>query len=120
MILSAVREDENADLLRHSGADTVLTSSAAAGRLLGLSAESPRLVSVVEDLLTPGVGLRMRERPVQPDEVGQDARSCPELVLSVARGNRVLPFNAPELSELQAGDVLVVVDNVDELGDGEL
>jgi voltage-gated potassium channel len=111
-ILSAVREDENAALLRQSGADTVLTSSAAAGRLLGLSAESPRLVRVVEDLLTPGSGLRMRERPVLAAEVGRTARDCPELVLSVARGGQVLPFDAPGLTSLQAGDVLVVVDNV--------
>jgi voltage-gated potassium channel len=113
-ILSAVREDENAPLLRQSGADTVLTSSAAAGRLLGLSAESPLLVGVVEDLLTPGSGLRLHERPVASDEVGRPPSVCPELVLSVGRGGRTIPFDSPELRVLQAGDVLVVVDNVDQ------
>jgi voltage-gated potassium channel len=118
-ILSAVREDENASLLRQSGADIVLTSSAAAGRLLGLSAESPRLVETVEDLLTPGSGLRMRERPVQEGEVGCSARDCPELVLSVVRGGQRLPFDSPDISPLQNGDVLVVVDNVDRLSAAE-
>ncbi len=112
-ILSAVREDENATLLRRSGADTVLTSSSNAGRLLGLSAENPRLVDVVEDLFTPGSSLRMRERPVRDDEVGRSPRECPELVLSVDRGGRRLPFDDPGLASLQSGDVLVVVDNVD-------
>lgn len=112
-ILSAVREDENASLLRQSGADTVLTSSAQAGRLLGLSAENPRLVGVVEDLLTPGSGLRMRERPVAAEEIGRPPSVCPELVLSVGRRGRVLPWNSSELDRLEYGDVLVVVDNVD-------
>jgi voltage-gated potassium channel len=114
-ILSAVREDENAPLLRQSGADTVLTSSAQAGRLLGLSAESPRLVGVVEDLLTPGSGLRMYERPVTPDEVGRAPSTCPGLVLSVARAGQVLRYNDPALGALRAGDVVVLVDNVDQL-----
>ncbi|MDQ3586812.1 MAG: potassium channel family protein [Actinomycetota bacterium] len=41
-IVSAVREEENAHLLRHGGADSVITSSGAAGRLLGLATQTPR------------------------------------------------------------------------------
>ena len=35
-ITTSVREEENANLLRQSGADTVITTSATSGRLLGL------------------------------------------------------------------------------------
>ena len=45
-IVSAVREQENASLMRQSGADSVITSSDAVGRLLGLSSLSPALGSV--------------------------------------------------------------------------
>ena len=40
-VVVAVREDDNASLLRQSGANAVVTSSEAVGRLLGLSAVSP-------------------------------------------------------------------------------
>ena len=42
-VVVAVREDDNASLLRQSGANAVVTSSEAVGRLLGLSAVSPNL-----------------------------------------------------------------------------
>ncbi|MFL5621605.1 MAG: potassium channel family protein, partial [Gemmatimonadaceae bacterium] len=38
-ITTSVREEENANLLRQSGADTVITTSATSGRLLGLSTD---------------------------------------------------------------------------------
>lgn len=41
-IVAAVREEENAPLLRQSGADAVITSASAAGRLLGLGAQPER------------------------------------------------------------------------------
>ena len=50
-VVVAVREDDNASLLRQSGANAVVTSSEAVGRLLGLSAVSPNLGVVIEDLL---------------------------------------------------------------------
>ena len=59
--------------------------------------------------------IALHERPVAPDEVGRPPAVCPELVLSVARNGRTIPFNSAELNVLQAGDVLVVVDNVDQL-----
>ncbi|WP_341350831.1 hypothetical protein [Nocardioides convexus] len=55
-------EQENAPLMRQSGADSVITSSDAVGRLLGLSTLSPTLGSVMEDLLTYGEGLEVAER----------------------------------------------------------
>jgi hypothetical protein len=51
--IAAVREAENAPLLKQSGDHHVIVSSATAGRLLGLSTSAPPLIEVVEDLLTP-------------------------------------------------------------------
>ncbi|GAB3349707.1 potassium channel family protein [Modestobacter lapidis] len=108
-ITASVREEENASLLRQSGADSVITSSAAAGRLLGLSTDSPRVVAVVEDLLTAGRGLDLVQRTVAQSEVGLDARSLRDIVLSVTRGGRTLRFDDPLIGTLQNEDVLVVV-----------
>ena len=108
-ITTSVREEENANLLRQSGADTVITTSATSGRLLGLSTDAPRVVNVVEDLVTGGQGLDLQQRTVNSSEVGLDSRSLRDIVLSVTRGGRTLRFDDPLIGTLQADDVLVVV-----------
>ena len=69
-IIAAVREAENAPLLKQSGAHHVIVSSATAGRLLGLSTSAPPLIDVVEDLLTPGQGMALAMRSAERHEVG--------------------------------------------------
>jgi voltage-gated potassium channel len=108
-ITTSVREEENANLLRQSGANTVITTSATSGRLLGLSTDAPRVVAVVEDLVTGGQGLDLHQRTVTSSEVGLGPRSLRDIVLSVTRGGRTLRYDDPLIGELQAGDVLVVV-----------
>ena len=76
-VVVAVREDDNASLLRQSGANAVVTSSEAVGRLLGLSAVSPNLGTVIEDLLSTKEGLEVGERQVRRDEVGLSPRRGP-------------------------------------------
>src|SRR3954452_14129097 len=108
-ITTSVREEENANLLRQSGADTVITTSATSGRLLGLSTDAPRVVAVVEDLVTGGQGLDLHQRRVTSSEVGLDARSLRDIVLSVTRSGRTLRFDDPLIGTLQPEDELVVV-----------
>jgi len=108
-ITTSVREEENANLLRQSGADTVITTSATSGRLLGLSTDAPKVVNVVEDLVTGGQGLDLHQRSVTASEVGLAPRSLHDIVLSVTRAGRTLRFDDPLIGELQAGDILVVV-----------
>ncbi|MCW2678174.1 MAG: transport system, NAD-binding component [Modestobacter sp.] len=108
-ITASVREEENASLLRQSGADSVITSSATSGRLMGLSTDSPRVVAVVEDLLTAGHGLDLVQRQVTQSEVGLGPRQLHDMVLSVTRGGRSLRFDDPLIGTLQSEDLLVVV-----------
>jgi voltage-gated potassium channel len=108
-ITTSVREEENANLLRQSGADTVITTSATSGRLLGLSTDAPRVVAVVEDLVTGGQGLDLHQRRVTSSEVGLDSRSLRDIVLSVTRSGRTLRFDDPLIGTLQPEDELVVV-----------
>ena len=70
-IVASVREHENVPLMRQSGANSVITSSDAVGRLLGLSSMSPMLGSVMEDLMTYGEGLEVAERDLLVNEVGK-------------------------------------------------
>jgi len=112
-IASAVREEENAHLLRQSGADSVITSSGAAGRLLGLAIETPRLVAVLEDLLSVGEGLDIVEQPVSEDEAGRrlvdfDHR---KLALAVIRGDDLLRFDDHRVGRLEVGDRVVCLCN---------
>jgi voltage-gated potassium channel len=108
-ITTSVREEENAKLLRQSGADTVITTSATSGRLMGLSTASPGVVAVVEDLLTSGTGLDLTQRQVTSSEVGLSPRQLRDVVLSVTRSGQTLRFDDPLIGTLQSGDVLVVV-----------
>lgn len=108
-IVAAVREDENAPLLKQSGADTVITTSSSAGRLLGVSMVSPSVARTLEDLMTLGSGLDLVERAVTPDEVGQAPRACADLVVAVVRGKDLLDYTDPRLSDLRAGDRVITV-----------
>ncbi|GAB3623187.1 potassium channel family protein [Mariniluteicoccus endophyticus] len=109
-VVVAVREHDNAPLLRQSGADSVVTSSDAVGRLLGLSAVSPNIGTAIEDLLTSGEGLEVAERQVRPEEVGQGPGDIVgERVIAVVRNKTMRRYFDPTVARLETGDDLVVV-----------
>jgi voltage-gated potassium channel len=74
-IVAAVREEENRDLLRQSGADHVVVSSDAAGHMLAFSTVRPAAAKVIADLLDDGRGLDLVERSVTEAETGTSARA---------------------------------------------
>jgi voltage-gated potassium channel len=109
-VVVAVREDDNASLLRQSGANAVVTSSDAVGRLLGLSAVSPHLGAIIEDLLSSNEGLEVWERPVTKEEVGRSPSEVDgERVIGVVRNKTLRRFYDPTVATLEAGDLVVVV-----------
>lgn len=108
-IVAAVREQDNVPLVRQSGADAVVTSSDAVGRLVGLSSISPPLATVLEDLLTHGDGLEVAERELLVTEVGKAPQSLPDQVLAVLRDEKVYRYFDPTVTQLARGDRLVVV-----------
>jgi voltage-gated potassium channel len=114
-IVAAVREHENAPLMKQSGADSVITSSDAVGRLLGLSSLSPTLGTVMEDLLTYGEGLEVAERDLLVSEVGQPPQSLPDQVIAVVRDEKVYRYFDPTVTQLSRGDRLIVVRPAKEL-----
>ena len=114
-IVASAREHENVPLMRQSGASSVITSSDAVGRLLGLSALSPTLGTVMEDLLTYGEGLEVAERDLLVTEVGKQPQSLPDQVIAVVRDEKVYRYFDPVVTQLARGDRLVVVRPAKEL-----
>ena len=108
-IVAAVREQDNVPLVRQSGADSVITSSEAVGRLLGLASYSPNLGAVMEDLLTYGEGLEVAQRDLLLSEVGKAPQSLPDQVIAVVRDEKVYRYFEPTVSLLARGDELIVV-----------
>jgi voltage-gated potassium channel len=105
-IVASARESENVHLLRHSGADSVILSSGAAGRLLAQAVHSPQLVEVLEDLISVGQGLDLVECPVT--EAGTLAElSKPGPALGVIRDGQLLRFDDERASDLHRGDRVI-------------
>jgi voltage-gated potassium channel len=114
-VVAAVREADNVQLVRQSGADAVVTSSDAVGRLIGLSSLSPTLGQVLDDLLSSGTGLEVAERDLLVQEVGRAPQSLPDQVLAVVREGTVHRYFDPAVTQLMRGDRLVVVRPSEEL-----
>lgn len=109
-IVVAGREEENLPLLRESGADSVVTSADAVGRLLGLSSVNPHVGEVVDDLLSSAHGMEVVQRKVSADEVGARPDDIVnERVLAVIRNDTMMNFYDPNLDRLATGDQVVVV-----------
>jgi voltage-gated potassium channel len=107
-IVTAVREEENVHLLQQSGASSVITTSSAAGRLLGHAVDEPRVTEVLEDLLSVGEGLDIAEHVVAEAEAGPIRALKPQgLVVGVHRRDELLRFDDPRAAQLQPGDRVV-------------
>jgi voltage-gated potassium channel len=105
----AVREAENAAIARQGGANTVVPSSDAVGRILGLATVSPPLGHVLEDLISTGQGLEVTERDVSPREEGRAPKQIDDVVLAVLRDQDMHPYHSPAIGHLLRGDRLIVV-----------
>jgi voltage-gated potassium channel len=111
-IVAAVRESQNTELLRQSGASTVIPTAEAAGRLMGLSLLSSTAGEIMEDLLDSSRGLEVVERDIEPAELGRrpaelDTRG--QVVLAVVRDGTAHRFDADTIDRLERGDRIVVI-----------
>ncbi len=108
-IIAAVREDENAPLLRQSGAHHVVVSSANAGRLLGLSTTSPPIIDLMEDLLSPGTGMALATRSATRDEIGRPPRELEDVVVAVFRRGQLKSVVGEDVKALEPGDTVIYI-----------
>lgn len=108
VITASVARAENAPLLREGGADNVITSAETAGHLLGVASLSPAVGTVLEELLSAGLGLEFAERSPAPAEVGRDPRQISDPVLAVVRDGAPLRYSDPRVGVIRPDDRLVV------------
>jgi voltage-gated potassium channel len=108
-IIAAVREAENETLLRQCGAGQVVVSSAAAGRLLGLSTLDAGVGQVLSELLDRSRGLGLDERPAGLAELGQPLRAAAPGAIAILRAGRVIGADDPQAAALLDGDRIVLV-----------
>jgi voltage-gated potassium channel len=112
-IIAAAREAENQHLLKQSGADSTVVSSETAGRLLGIATQTPSVVEMMEDLLTPDAGFAIAEREVTPKEIGGSPRHLHDIVLGVVRDGRLVRVDDPQVDAVEAGDRLLYIRSAD-------
>lgn len=113
-IVAAVRESQNAQILRQSGANNVIPTAESAGRLMGLSVISHTAGQIMEDLLDSTRGLEVTEREITKEELGlttTDLDALGQLVLAVIRNGVAYRFGTDEIRMLERGDRLVVIRN---------
>ncbi len=105
-IIVGVREDENLHLLEQSGADAVIHSADAVGRLLGLATTSQPVAHVLDDLLMPGSGLDVVECDTVPVGDGWGPRDGDRVLAVLRNGER---HEVSETRPIERGDRLVVI-----------
>lgn len=111
-IVAAVREAQNLEILRQSGANNVIPTAESAGRLMGLSLLSSTAGEIMEDLLDSGRGLEVMEREITRDEMGMspaDLDASGQIVLAVIRKGVAHRFDTSDITRLEPGDRLVVI-----------
>lgn len=111
-ITVAARENANAQLLRQSGADSVIMTSESAGRIMAVTLLSPTAGSILEDLIDPVQGMEVVERAVRPDEVGLRPTRLTErgvLILSIIRNGVSHRFDHPDIDVLERSDRVVII-----------
>lgn len=121
-IVAAVRESQNASILRQSGANNVIPTAESAGRLMGLSLQSSTAGEIMEDLLDSGRGLEVTERPINREELGLSPSQLDQrgqIVLAVIRDGVAHRFDTEGIRQLQSGDRLVVIQHNDSTSGAE-
>jgi voltage-gated potassium channel len=108
-----IRLDENEDIARQAGADTVINPVSFAGLLLASSLEGPERADYLADLVTTEGQVMLRERIVDPAEVGKSPEElCTGLAVRIIRAGRPHGPADPAFRTLHAGDrILEIIDS---------
>ena len=108
-----IRLDDNEDIARQAGANTVINPISFAGLLLASSLEGPHRADYLADLATSEGSVMLRERVVGMDEEG---RSVADIsggqVVRLIRDGQSHAAGDPAFGKLKAGDrILEIIDS---------
>lgn len=105
-----IRLDENEDIARQAGADTVINPVSFAGLLLASSLEGPDRADYLADLVTTEGKVLLRERIATPEEVGKSPEElCTGLAVRIIRGGLPHGPSDPAFRTLHAGDRILEI-----------
>jgi voltage-gated potassium channel len=105
-----IRVDENEDIARQAGADTVINPVSFAGLLLASSLEGPDRAEYLADLVTTEGKVMLRERIIDPDEVGKAPEElCTGIAVRIIRAGIAHGPADPAFRTLHAGDRLLEI-----------
>lgn len=109
-VATMIRAQENEVLANDAGATVIVNPVSFGGQLLAGCTEGPHIAAYVSDLVTSKGHVKLRERPVAPDEVGRPLRAIAGgLGLRIIRDDRAIGFWEAEAEALAAGDLLIEV-----------
>lgn len=108
-----IRESDNEDIARQAGADTVINPVSFAGLLLAGSLEGPYRADYIADLATSEGRVELRERVVEPGEVGRSlGEICTGQAVRLIRNGKSHAPTDPSFQRLAPGDrILEIIDS---------
>lgn len=107
-IVATVRMRENIKLLQRSGAQTIVSPATAGGTLMAAATRHAHLVDTMLEILSVGGSMRVEERGVRSEEVGQRPSDIAGLaVVRVYRNGTA--YDVGSLPVLEEGDTLVAI-----------
>jgi voltage-gated potassium channel len=108
-----IRDDDNEDIARQAGADTVINPVSFSGLLLASSLEGPHRADYLADLASTAGRVMLRERVVEPGEVGANITDiCTGQAVRLIRDGRPHGPRDPEFGKLAPGDrILEIIDS---------
>jgi voltage-gated potassium channel len=108
-----IRESDNEDIARQAGADTVINPVSFSGLLLASSLQGPYRADYINDLATSAGSVMLRERVVEPEEVGRSLREiCTGQAVRLIRDGTAHAASDSEIQRLLPGDrILEIIDS---------
>ena len=106
----AVNQQDNEVPARRAGADVVVNPLNFAGLLLATTHAGHHIADYLADLATMGGRVRLVERDVLPEEIGQALKDLPgALGLRIIRAGQPYGFWRPQAEKLEEGDVIMEI-----------
>ena len=103
-----IRAMDNEDLARQAGATTVINPVSLTGLLLAGSTHGSHLADCLVDLASNSGRMMLRERPVEPEEIGRPLGSIsPGRGLRLYRNGESHGFRDAAAARLEPGDLIV-------------
>lgn len=109
-ISAIIKSEDNEELVRTAGANTVINPVALGGHLLARAARGSHVVDYINDLVVAEGRVQLIERAALDREIGKPLRACASgLAVRIIRGARQIGFWEPEAEQIETGDIILEI-----------